>query len=130
MTPTPQAGTPTPRRDDARWYAADGQVIAGVEKLRFFPQVTATGQGSTLTTPEGRELLDLSASWTATGLGHAHPAVVQAVTEAVSTQATGSILSGSHPEAVLLAEELLKLVATTGTERSWERITSRPLSRR
>lgn len=114
---TPQSSPTTPNRTDAQWYAADGQAIAGVEKLRFFPQVTASGSGSTLSTPEGREVLDLSASWTATGLGHAHPAVVQAVTRAVSTQATGSVLSGSHPEAVLFAEELLELVATTGTER-------------
>lgn len=116
MTPT-GTGPAIAGRSDEQWYAADGQVVAGVEKLRFFPQVTAAGRGSILTTPEGRELLDLSASWTATGLGHAHPAVVRAVTDAVSTQATGSILSGSHPDAVLLAEELLELVATTGTER-------------
>lgn len=107
----------TPRRTDEEWYAADGRALAGVERLRFFPQVAASGAGVTLTTPEGRALLDLSASWTATGLGHAHPAVVAAVTDALTTQAGGSALSGTHPQAVLLAEELLELVATTGEER-------------
>ncbi|GAA5163922.1 aspartate aminotransferase family protein [Ornithinimicrobium tianjinense] len=102
---------------DADWYAADARSIAGVERLRFFPQVVATGHGCTLVTPEGREVLDLSASWTATGLGHGHSAVVEAVTRSVSSQAGGSVLSGTHPEAVLLARELLELVGTTGTDR-------------
>lgn len=107
---------PGPRTDE-EWYAADARALAGVEKLRFFPQVVASGAAATLTTPEGRELLDLSASWTATGLGHAHPAVVRAVTEAMGSQAGGSVLSGTHPHAVLLAEELLEMVPSTGEDR-------------
>ncbi|WP_281966271.1 aspartate aminotransferase family protein [Serinicoccus marinus] len=107
---------PGPRTDE-EWYAADARALAGVEKLRFFPQVVASGRAATLTTPEGRELLDLSASWTATGLGHAHPVVVQAVTEAMGAQAGGSVLSGTHPQAVLLAEELLEMVPSTGEDR-------------
>jgi 4-aminobutyrate aminotransferase len=102
---------------DADWYAADAEVIAGVEKLRFFPQVAVAGHGSWLITPEGREVLDLSASWTAMGLGHGHPAVVRAVTRAVAAPPGGSVLSGTHPHAVLLARDLLELVPTTGTER-------------
>lgn len=102
---------------DEQWYAEDAAVLAGVEKLRFFPQVTASGAGSTLTTPEGREVLDLSASWTATGLGHGHRAVAAAVAEAVAAPASGSVLSGTHPEAILLARELLELVPTTGSDR-------------
>ena len=105
------------QRTDAQWYADEARVLAGVERLRFFPQVVASGEGATLLTPEGREILDLSASWTATGFGHGHPAVVRAVTEAMTTQAGGSVLSGTHPRAVLLAEMLLERVATTGTDR-------------
>lgn len=104
-------------RTDQQWYAADQAVTAGVEQLRFFPQVAASGHGSWLVTPEGREVLDLSASWTATGFGHGHPAIVAAVTRAVTAQAGASLLSGTHPEAVLLAEELLELVPTRGTDR-------------
>src|SRR5690606_19695182 len=112
-----QQAPQVPSRTDEEWYSADGRAIAGVERLRFFPQVVASGHGATLVTPEGRELLDLSASWTATGLGHGHPTVVAAVTAAMTSQAGGSVLSGTHPEAVLLAEELIELVATTGTDR-------------
>lgn len=111
------AGQRVPTRTDAEWYAADGRVLAGVEKLRFFPQVVASGRGATLVTPEGRELIDLSASWTATGFGHGHPVVVEAVRHALTSQAGGSVLSGTHPQAVLLAEELLAMVATTGADR-------------
>lgn len=104
-------------RSDLEWYAADEAAVAGVERLRFFPQVAASGHGSWLVTPEGREVLDLSASWTATGVGHGHPAVVEAVSRAVAAQAGASLLSGTHPEAVLLAEELLELVPTAGEDR-------------
>ena len=55
-------------------YERDDAVVAGVEKLRFFPLEVASGQGSCLVAPDGRELLDLSATWTAAGLGHGHPA--------------------------------------------------------
>lgn len=102
---------------DQRWYERDTRVIAGVEQLRFFPQVARSGRGAWLVTPDGREVLDLSASWTAMGFGHGHPAVVEAVSRAVATQAGASVLSGSHPDAVLLAEELLDLVDTVGDDR-------------
>ena len=66
-------------------YQRDEASIAGIEKLRFFPLEVVSGHGSTLVTPDGRELLDLSATWTACGLGHGHPAVVEAVSRAVRT---------------------------------------------
>ena len=56
-------------------YARDEASVAGIEKLRFFPLEVVSGRGSTLVAPDGRELLDLSATWTASGLGHGHPAV-------------------------------------------------------
>jgi 4-aminobutyrate aminotransferase len=59
-------------------YERDEAVIAAIEKLRFFPLEVVSGHGSTLVTPEGRELLDLSANWTASGLGHGHPADAEA----------------------------------------------------
>ncbi len=51
------------------------RVIAGVEKLRFFPLVVEAGEGCELIEPGGRRLLDLSATWTACALGHGHPVV-------------------------------------------------------
>jgi 4-aminobutyrate aminotransferase len=98
-------------------YDRDDAAIAGIEKLRFFPLQVVSGHGSTLVTPEGRELLDLSATWTASGLGHGHPAVVEAVTRAVRDAPGSGGLSAVHPDSVGLAEDLLALVPGDGERR-------------
>jgi 4-aminobutyrate aminotransferase len=98
-------------------YQRDDAVIAGIEKLRFFPLEVVSGHGSTLVTPDGRELLDLSATWTASGLGHGHPAIVEAVSRAVRTAPGSGGLSAAHPDSVGLAEDLLALVPGTGERR-------------
>lgn len=90
--------------------ARDAQVIAGVERLRFFPLAAVSGRGSLLVEPGGRELLDLSASWTAAGFGYGNPAIAAAIAAAAMNSPGASILSGTHPDAVALAEELLELV--------------------
>lgn len=88
----------------------DAAVIAGVEKLRFFPLAVESGHGHTLVEPGGRELLDLSASWTASGFGLGDEAIAGAVHRAMLRGAGASILSATHPDAVALAEELIALV--------------------
>ncbi|XTP37483.1 aspartate aminotransferase family protein [Mycobacterium sp. TJFP1] len=98
-------------------YARDEAVIAGIEKLRFFPLEVQSGQGCTLVTPDGRELLDLSATWTASGLGHGHPAVAEAVSRAVRDAPGSGGLSAVHPDSVGLAEDLLALVPGEGERR-------------
>ncbi|GAA3887483.1 aspartate aminotransferase family protein [Leifsonia kafniensis] len=95
----------------------DARVIAGVEKLRFFPLEVVEGRGSSLFDPAGRELLDLSATWTASGLGHGHPAIVAAMTEAARTAPGSGGLSAIHPDSVGLAEDLLALVPGSGERR-------------
>ena len=98
-------------------YARDEAAIAGIEKLRFFPLEVVSGHGSTLVDPDGRELLDLSATWTASGLGHGHPAIAEAVSRAVRTAPGSGGLSAVHPDSVGLAEDLLALVPGTGERR-------------
>lgn len=103
----------------ARLVDRDAQVIAGVERLRFFPLAAVAGRGEVLIEAGGRELLDLSASWTAAGFGYGNPAIVDAIATAAATAPGASILSGTHPDAVALAEELLALVParSPGVER-------------
>jgi 4-aminobutyrate aminotransferase len=98
-------------------YARDEAAVAGIEKLRFFPLEVVSGHGSTLVDPDGRELLDLSATWTASGLGHGHPAVVEAVSRAVRDAPGSGGLSAVHPDSVGLAEDLLALVPGDGERR-------------
>jgi 4-aminobutyrate aminotransferase len=98
-------------------YERDARVIAGIEKLRFFPLEVVEGRGSSLFDPAGRELLDLSATWTASGLGHGHPAIVEAMTKAARTAPGAGGLSAVHPDSVGLAEDLLALVPGSGERR-------------
>lgn len=98
-------------------YERDAVAIAGIEKLRFFPLEVVSGHGSTLITPDGGELLDLSATWTAGGLGHGHPAIVEAVSRAVRAAPGCGGLSAVHPDSVGLAEDLLALVPGSGERR-------------
>lgn len=97
----------------------DARVIAGVEKLRFFPLAVVAGEGSYLIDEDGRRLLDLSASWGAASLGYGHPAVVEAVERAVRRMASASILSSINEPAVALAEDLVRLVPGGGERRVW-----------
>ena len=90
----------------------DAAVIAGVEKLRFSPLAVSGGKGSYLFEAGGRRLLDLSASWTAAGLGYGHPAVVAAVTSEMSSPGGASGLSSISATAVRFAERLADSVPT------------------
>jgi 4-aminobutyrate aminotransferase len=102
---------------DARGlYLRDLASVAGVEKLRFFPVALESGSGCTLVEVGGRELLDLTATWTAVGLGHGHPKVVEALVKAAQNP-PGAGLSLVHGAAVGLAEDLLELVPGSGDRR-------------
>jgi 4-aminobutyrate aminotransferase len=50
-------------------YARDAVSVAGLQKLRFFPQAVIGGKGAVLRTDDGRTLIDLSAAWGAASLG-------------------------------------------------------------
>lgn len=43
-------------------YARDGASVAGLQKLRSFPQAVVGGKGTILRTDGGRALIDLSAT--------------------------------------------------------------------
>lgn len=95
----------------------DARAVAGIEKLRFFPLEVVSGTGALLRTPDGRDLIDLSATWTAAGLGSGHPAIIDAVSAAVRAAPGAGGLSAIHPDAVGFAEELLALVPGAGERR-------------
>lgn len=87
------------------------------------PIALARGEGTRVWDADGKEYLDFIGGIAVTSLGHAHPALVEAVSRQVATIAHTSNLFVNEPE-VLLAEKLLELLgepakvffANSGTE--------------
>jgi acetylornithine/N-succinyldiaminopimelate aminotransferase len=77
------------------------------------PLALARGQGCRVWDVDGREYLDLIAGIAVSSLGHAHPAIVEAVTRQVGTIAHTSNLF-IHEREVELAERLLGLLGADG----------------
>ena len=71
------------------------------------PVMFERGEGAYLTDVDGRRFVDLVMSWGAMILGHAHPAVVSEVEEAVSG---GTSFGAPCPDEVKLAEHICKMV--------------------
>ncbi|MDQ2067806.1 aminotransferase class III-fold pyridoxal phosphate-dependent enzyme [Xinfangfangia sp. CPCC 101601] len=100
-------------------YARDSAAIAGLQKLRFFPQAVVGGKGATLEADDGRSLIDLSGAWGAASLGYGHPALVAAVTAAIANPAGASVLSSANGPALALAERLLKVFPSDQPQKVW-----------
>jgi putrescine aminotransferase len=73
------------------------------------------GEGAYLFDAEGQKYLDCVAGFGALNLGHNHPAIVEAVTEALREQAPGFVQSAVNPYQGALAADLAAL-APTGLE--------------
>jgi len=94
-------------RSDELWKEAQERLVGGVNSpVRAFKAVGGTpvwfarGEGAYLTDVDGKRYVDLVGSWGPLILGHAHPAVVQAVTEAVQG---GSSFGAPGPRELELA---------------------------
>ena len=91
MSQSPAAPSPTHEQSDALLAAARTVIPGGVNSpVRAFsavegnPPFIARGQGPWMTDADGHRYLDLIGSWGPLILGHAHPAVLQAITEAAA----------------------------------------------
>ena len=86
--------------------------------------VASEGKGSRIIDVQGREYLDLTSGGGPLVLGHAHPAVVEAVQ---AQAAKGSAFVGLHDRAIELAEKLIQVIpcaesvvlASTGAEATY-----------
>jgi acetylornithine/N-succinyldiaminopimelate aminotransferase len=77
------------------------------------PVALVRGQGCTVWDADGRAYLDLIGGIAVSSLGHAHPALVEAVARQVATIAHTSNLVVNEPS-VALAERLLQLLGNDG----------------
>jgi acetylornithine/N-succinyldiaminopimelate aminotransferase len=91
----------------ARWSA----VMMG--NYRTPPVALARGAGATVWDVDGREYTDLLGGIATTILGHAHPRVVEAITDQAKTLGHVSNLA-MHEPGVRLAERLLELAGRPG----------------
>ncbi|MDN6509296.1 MAG: acetylornithine transaminase [Corynebacterium sp.] len=69
-----------------------------------------SGSGARVTDADGREYIDLLAGIAVNALGHAHPAIVQAVSDQIATLGHTSNIH-AHPQAIALATALQGLIA-------------------
>src|SRR5580704_15649710 len=97
----------------------DAKVIADIARLRFSPVGLVGGHGNRLIEEGGRQLLDFGASFGPAILGHSHPAIIEAVTAAVSRMAGASLSAYPNENAVALAEDLLRITPGKGERRVW-----------
>ncbi len=81
------------------------------------PVVLAAGEGPWVRDADGNRYLDLIGSWGAAILGHAHPAVVEAVRGAALD---GFALGATHPREVELGEAIVEAMPSI----EWLRFTS------
>jgi acetylornithine aminotransferase len=77
------------------------------------PLAISRGQGCRVQDADGREYLDLIAGIAVSSLGHAHPAIVEAVSRQVAEVAHTSNLF-LHEREIELAERILSLIGTDG----------------
>ena len=77
------------------------------------PLAISRGQGCRVRDADGREYLDLIAGIAVSSLGHAHPAIVEAVSRQVAEVAHTSNLF-LHEREIELAERILSLLGTDG----------------
>ncbi len=80
------------------------------------PVVLASGSGATVTDVDGKTYVDLLGGIAVNLLGHAHPAVVEAVTKQVATLGHTSNLA-AHAPGIELAERLKEIVGAGADSR-------------
>jgi 4-aminobutyrate aminotransferase len=76
----PKLVTPLPGPNAQAWIARDRKVLSP-SYTRDYPLVAAAGSGATIDDVDGNRFLDFTAGIAVASTGHAHPAVVAAITD-------------------------------------------------
>jgi 4-aminobutyrate aminotransferase len=101
------------------WIERDEAAIAETMKIRFFPFVLDTQEGSTVTGVDGDECIDFSTAWAVGNTGHRHPTVVNRVRQQMEKATVNSALSVPHPPLIELAERLIERVPGEFDAKVW-----------
>ena len=106
------SNTETPERSDTATLQKRFEA-AFMPNYGVPPLAISRGRGCRVTDADGREYLDLIAGIAVSSLGHAHPAIVEAVSRQVAEVAHTSNLY-LHEREIELAERILALLAADG----------------
>lgn len=89
--------------------ARDSKVYSAGGRLPYYPLVIESAQGVHVTDVDGNKYIDMIASAAAVNTGHAHPRVVQAITEQASKFIHYTPAYMYHQALVDLAEQLIAI---------------------
>ena len=92
-------------------FDSGNSTYRGLDVLESFPPYLERAQGCRLFDVDGESYIDWMNAFGALPTGHAHPAVVEAATQAVTT---GAHYAAATPQEIELAELMLKLVPSSG----------------
>jgi len=108
----------TARRSDELLQRED-RALADVIKIRFYPFSAASARGMRMIDADGRSYLDMTGSGGVAQTGYGHPAVRDAIVQAVDRQHTAMLCCHSHPAATDLAERLCALLPGDFEKKAW-----------
>jgi 4-aminobutyrate aminotransferase len=115
---TPNIKTPLPG-PNAKAIIDRDKAVVSPSYTRGYPLVIARGVGSSVEDVDGNVFLDCAAGIAVNSTGHAHPAVVQAITEQAQKFLHMSGTDFYYEPQVRLAEELASIVPIHGGVRSF-----------
>lgn len=113
--PTTSKDDPFPSANDLAGRASAlharyiNPVLVALGAKSGFTKTFVRGEGTRLWDADGEEYLDFVSGFGSLNLGHNHPAVVEAVTKAIRSQAPGFAQSAVNPYAASLAERLIAI---------------------
>jgi len=111
--------SPTNRTPSELALEREGTSIGKVMKIRVYPFVPVAAEGVRLTDIDGKEYLDFIAAAAVVQTGYKHPAVQQAIHQALDGVWTAMHCCHPHTHAIDLAEKLMALVPGDFEKRVW-----------
>ena len=97
----------------------EAAAVSDVMKIRFYPFVPVSGQGTRIVDADGNEYLDFIAAAGVAQAGYGHPRIRQAVIDQLDTLSTAMHCCHPPGPAVELAERLCALVPGDFPKKAW-----------